>query len=84
MAKGTRITVNEWAAEIQRLMSSRGAQDALTAQELADLSGVYVQTMRVRLRRLAAAGRLERVSKVIECLDGVSRSVAAYRLKGKK
>jgi len=56
------------------------AEDGLTSKELANKLGIGVGAVRTRLYRLNAEGKLVRVRKLIQAMDGRMITVVAYKL----
>lgn len=83
MGAAQRITVDEWRAEVERVMG-RTSDDGMTANEIAGQSGKGVDLVRRWLGALNRAGRLcsgKRAGGV--SIDGRPITVPVYWLKKK-
>ena len=77
----TKITVNEWQQEIERVFAGRNDQ-GVSARELAAALGVSIRTAGDRIRALSAQGRLTvgwRDEPSV--LPGRMKKVPVYRIK---
>ena len=76
MAEG--ITLDEWAAEIERLAAR--AEDGQTAAEMAALTGACIYRVRKMLARAKAAGRLVIARKAVISIDGRPMHAPCYTI----
>lgn len=74
------ISVDEWRAEIERVMQ-RAGDEGVTTKELQRALGVSNRTCLLRLQDLADAGRLVPGRRQVSSIDGSVRSVPVYRIK---
>ena len=77
------IKVEEWLAELERL-SHKSGDGLLTTLELAEIAGLDVKTMRIRLHTAKKRGWLIHGKKSVEMLNGVLKAVDAYAIKKPK
>ncbi len=77
---GPRITVDEWQAELERVMG-RSDDKGLTMRELAEKFGVSTRSMRERLGALHRAGRVGQGWRGDMTIDGKPKRVPVYWLK---
>ena len=78
-----RITENTLLDALRSAMMATepDASDALFAQELADMTGKNVSTVRKQIRVLLGTGGVECVRKPMTRIDGSILMASAYRLK---
>jgi hypothetical protein len=74
------MTPDQIIAELEALLPTSDAEDALTAHEWAKLMGRSIDRVRPKLVALHGAGRLEVVTVRRHRIDGRPISVPAYRL----
>ena len=78
-----RIGVEEWRAEIERVMGDSG-DEGLTAREIAASLKLCVRTTMDRLRKLSEEGRLSTGRRRTESIDGVARWVPVYSIRASR
>ena len=78
----TTISRDEWLQAVDEAKRTTIVEDPslLTLGQYAALMGVHVNTARRQLAVLVAAGRAERLSRVVRAVDGSMRRVPAFRL----
>jgi len=84
IAPGERLDAEAWLTELESVMAAGGDADGMTVQEMADAQGRCVEYVRRRLRILLREDRLVRAHARRVGLDGVTRPVPVYRIKGAK
>lgn len=72
------VSVAAWLDELATL--SRKNDAGHTCAELAEMAGVNVKTMRERLQKAAAAGRLVAGKRTARYIDGREAGVPVYRV----
>lgn len=83
MARATKITFDEWAAELERASRHVASDDGLTAEELCCHLAKSPGTVRRILKALHAEGRVVVGRRSIRTLDGRMLPVPVYKIKKK-
>jgi len=76
----TKITVEEWRKEVERVMGTSN-DDGMTTDELCEAMGMGPAAIRIRLKRLRSAGKLGQGWRDSVSLIGVTRKVPVFWIK---
>ena len=82
MVAKTNIRMEDWRAELERVLS-RSGDEGMTAEEIAGALGKKLDMTRKLMRRLATAGRLGAGRRPAVRIDGAYCTVPVYWIKPK-
>lgn len=75
------ISVDEWMAELQRLSSQSGGDNALTNEDICNRMGCCAKTAQRIIKKAVSSGEWESVQVVRTRVNGVLAKTWGYRPK---